>query len=867
APIGRQRGDFNRRCTIRGDLEELYAYEADTLGHEKARSRMIRRSIGFFRPAFHHKQTKLKNSIESMLRNNLIITIRNLRKHKGYSAINLLGLAIGMAAGFLILQYVAFELSYDDFHAKKENIYRMRLDRTNAGEIRSQWAAGAAGVGQDIQQDFPEVKSYTRMTKSLADISYDQQYYQVDDPYYASEDFFTMFSVPLVSGVDTLVLKDPYTVVLSESLAKKIFKGENPVGKEIKMADQNDMVVTGVFEDLPENSHMSFDLLYSFETYVKLTSEKVRTAWQWDGFLTYIELFPGTEASVLEAKLPQWILDTHGEELAEYSACMKFYLQPLDEIHLISDYRGEIKPTGNKTATYFLAVIGLFVLVIAWINYINLTTARSLQRAKEVGIRKTLGSVRRQLIGQFIFESSFLNLIALLIASLVVLYFFPYFNAFAGKTVAYTWPTQPAFWLGLSGIFLAGIALSGFYPAVVMSGFKPLVVLRGSFARSKSGNRLREGLVVVQFFASIVLITGTFIVYQQMSHLRSLDLGVKIDQTLIVETPNFQSDSVYATRYSIFENLVQNESFVKGLAESTSTPGNTPPWNAGGLRLLSQLEQESNQYRVMGMDADFIDFYGLEVIAGRGFDASYGAEEENVIMTERAMRLAGMTNPEDLMKEKLFFWGDTFNIVGVVKDYRQESPKAEYDALIFRYFEHPGGFYSIDLSGSDMQNIISTVEGHWTEAYANKPFNYYFLDDHYNEQYKAELRFGSIFGLFSGLAIFVACLGLFGLASYMTSLRVKEVSIRKVLGAANDKLWLLLTTDFLKLVGISILLSIPLTYYLMGEWLENFATRIGLNVWLFFVPAVVLVVIALATVSYHTLRVIFTNPSENLKYE
>ncbi|MEQ9297649.1 MAG: ABC transporter permease [Cyclobacteriaceae bacterium] len=852
---------------IQGDLHELYAYEVDILGTKKAKRRMIRRSIGFFRPAFYHKQTQLKNSIESMLRNNLLITIRNLRKHKGYSAINLLGLAIGMAAGFLILQHVAFELSYDDFHTSKENIYRMRLDRTNGGEIRSQWASGAAGVGPDITADFPEVKRYTRLTKSYADISYDQEYYQVDDPYYASEDFFSIFSIPLISGVDSLVLRDPYTVVLSQSLAEKIFKDEDPIGKEIKMGDRNDMIVTGVFQDLPENSHMTFDLLYSFETYIKLTSNDAVDAWDHDGFLTYIELFPGTDAMALEAKLPQWVADTHGEELAEYDEFMTFYLQPIDDIHLISNYRGEIKPTGNKSATYFLAIVGLFVLVIAWINYINLTTARSLQRAKEVGIRKTLGSVRGQLIGQFIFESSFLNLIALAIAIIMVLYFFPYFNAFAGKSVAYTWPVQPEFWLGLGGIFLAGIALSGFYPAVVMSGFKPLVVLRGSFARSKSGNRLRQGLVVVQFFASIVLITGTFIVYQQMDFLRDQDLGVKIDQTLVIETPNFQSDSVYASRYSVFENLIENESFVKNITESTATPGNTPEWNAGGIRLLTQSEQESSQYRIMGMDADFIGFYGLDIVAGRAFDESYGTEEENVIMSERAVKLAGINSPEEIIGQKLFFWGDTFNIVGVVKDYRQESPKAEYDALIFRYFEHPGGFYSIELSGNDMQNIISTIEGHWTQAYTNKPFEYYFLDDHYNEQYKSEVRFGSIFGLFAGLAIFVACLGLFGLASFMTSMRLKEVSIRKVLGAANDKLWLLLTIDFLKLVGVSIVLSFPLTYYLMGEWLGNFATRIGLNVWLFLIPALILALIAVTTVSYHTFRVIFSNPSDSLKCE
>ncbi|MEQ8711505.1 MAG: ABC transporter permease [Cyclobacteriaceae bacterium] len=852
---------------IQGDLDELYAYEVELIGERKAKRRMIRRSIGFFRPAFYHKQTQLKNSIETMLRNNLLITIRNLRKHKGYSAINLLGLAIGMAAGFLILQYVAYELSYDDFHNNKENIYRMRLDRSNNGEIRSQWAAGAAGVGPAMLEDFPEVINYTRLHSSQVHITYDQQFYNIENGYFASETFFEIFNIPLLSGVDSLVLKDPYTAVLSESLAKKIFGNENPIGKEFKLSNAYDVLITGVFEDLPDNSHMDFDILYSFETWVDRTDPSARTNWYWDGYLTYIELLPGIDYKAFETKLPEWVLQREGDELEQFNEGMTFYLQPLDQIHLISDFRGEIKPTGNKNATYFLGIVGLFVLVIAWINYINLTTARSMQRAKEVGIRKTLGSFRSQLVGQFLFESTFMNLIALLIATLLVLYLFPHFNAFAGRSLAYTWPTQLFFWSAFSVLVLLGTFLSGFYPALVLSGFRPLVVLNGSFSRSKSGNNLRHGLVIFQFFASLVLITGTFIVYKQMSFMQNQDLGVDINETLVLESPRYESDSVYSSRFKVFKNLLTQESFVKDITRSNSVPGGSPGWNAGGIRLLTQGEEESQQFRVIGQDDNFIDFYGIELIAGRGFDNSFSTEESNVIFTEKAVNLIGLDDPQKILNQKIEFWGDTFNVIGVVKNYRQESPKSDFDALIFRYFDDPYGFYSIDISSNNISEVIATVERHWQDSYDSQPFEFFFLDDHYNEQYKAEVRFGSIFGLFAGLSIFVACLGLFGLASYMTTLRAKEVSIRKVLGAANDNLWLLLTTDFLKLVGVSIVLSIPLTYYLMGEWLGNFATRIGLNVWLFLIPALVLVVIAIATVSYHTLRVIFTNPSENLKYE
>lgn len=792
---------------------------------------------------------------------------RQLTRHSFYSFLTIFGLAVGIAAGFLILQYVYFETTFDEFFEDKDNIYRVQLNRYNKGELATQWAAGCAGVGLAMKEDFPEVKEFVNMTKSNAQISYEKNYFKLDYAYYAGQTFFEVFSVPLLRGIDSLVLKEPFKVVLSESIAKKIFGNDDPVGKLIKMNDETDFEVTGIFEDLPERSHMKLDLLYSFETYVNFTSENARTAWQWDGFLNYVQLQPGTDVEALEAKFPGFIQNRAGEELEQYNAGMEFLLQPLTKIHLISDYRGEIKPTGDERATYFLLIIGLFVLVIAWVNYINLTTAHSLKRAREVGIRKVLGSFKNQLMRQFLLESTAMNLLAFLLASLFILLSFPYFNEFLGRQTAYSWPDSTFFWVSLVGIFLGGTLLSGFYPALILSKFRPVTVLKGKFAQSAKGNLLRKGLVTFQFLASIFLITGTYVIYQQLNFLQTQDLGVDIDQTLVINTPSYSSDSVLVTRDDIFKDKLNGESFVEALTNSTAVPGRTPNWNAGGIRLLRETEAESNQYRVLGGDDNFVDFYGLEVVAGRKFDDAFGQEENSVLFNEAAAKRMGFNDPEDLIDEKINFWGDTMTVVGVIKDYRQESPKQAYDALIFRYFDNPSGYYSIKLRSSNIHQDIERIRSHWVTAFDNKPFNYFFLDDYYGEQYKAESNFGSIFGFFAGLAILVACLGLFGLASYVTKLRTKEVSVRKVLGASLQNLWLLLTLDFLKWVGLAILLAIPLNWFVMNNWLENFANRIDLSWWIFFIPALVLLGIAAATVSYFTLRTANLNPASTLKDE
>ncbi|MEO9482803.1 MAG: ABC transporter permease [Ekhidna sp.] len=849
---------------IIGDLEEAFFENKKQKGSFRAKAIHLFQVIGFLRPRF--RQRSKHSNIEAMLRNYLTATIRNLSKNKFYATVNIFGLAIGMAAGFMILQYVYHELTYDSFIENKENIYRVQTNRYNQGELSTQWAAGAAGAGNLVNRDFPEVEEYVNLTSSRAQISYDQKYFELTHPYYAGANFFEFFSIPLLRGEDSTALKDPMTVVLSETLSKKIFGDDDPMGKIIKMNDATDFKVTGVFPDFPERSHMKFDLLYSFESYVSFTSEESRTSWNWDGFLNYVKLYPGTDPNQLTEKFDPWMTELRGEE-DQSNFRMELLLQPLPKIHLTSNYRMEIKPTGDEKTTYFLLIIGLFVLFIAWINYVNLTTARALSRAREVGIRKVMGSHKAQLIGQFLFESFFLNAISFLIASLLVLLIFPSFNSFVGKGVSYTWPDTPVFWLGLGVVFVLGLILSGFYPAFVLSSFKPIAVLKGKFASSSSGNNLRKGLVTFQFLASVVLITGTFVVYKQMNFLQSQDLGVSIDQTMVIKTPSYRSDSVMAIKDAVFKNLIDADPSVVGYTSSSAVPGRTPDWNAGGIRLLTQDESLSNQYRVIGANANFLDFYDLEIVSGRNFDESFGTEEANVLFNEAAIHQIGFQDVKEALNQKINFWGDTFNIVGVVKNYRQESPKQAYDAMIFRYFPNTSGFYSIKVNSANMQEVVGNMQSNWEDAFGNKVFDFFFLDDFYNEQYQAEVKFGSIFGLFALLAILVACLGLFGLASYITSLRSKEVGVRKVLGASIKQLLTLLTWDFVKLVGISIIIAAPLSWWLMKNWLAGFENRIELGVGIFLIPAIAIVIIAISTVAFHTFKTAKLNPADTLHDE
>ncbi len=800
-----------------------------------------------------------------MFQNYLTSLWRNISKNRVFTLINVSGLAIGMLACILIAQFVLHELSYDNFLDKKDRIYRLQLDRYDKGELSTRWASGAAGVGPDLKANFPEVRNYVRLTKQSATLSTGDIFFKEDNLYFGSEDFFKVFSIKLIEGVDSVVLKDPFKIVVSQSLGRKYFGNENPVGKTLKANGRTEYEISGVFEDLPINTHMRIDALGSFSSLQKLWDDPI-TSWNWDGFMTYILLDEKTNPKVFESKIPALVQKINGEDLKQFNADMIFHLQPVADIHLDSDFIMEFKPNGNRQSVNFLSIVAILIMIIAWINYINLSTAKSIERAREVGVRKVMGGFRSQLIQQFLIESLFLNIIAVMLAVAFAFLLTPWFSDLTGRELGYQLFQQPMFWLVLVGLILSGALMSGLYPAFVLSSFRPVEVLKGKFKNSDQGVWLRKGMVVTQFIASITLMVGTFTVYQQINFMRNQSLGINIEQTVVMQSPSV-TDSTYRQKYQVFKQKISTQSDVVSVTSSSSVPGTQPDWNAGGIRRLSQREDEQNQYRIIMTDGSFNKGFGLEMVTGREFSDEVVNEKQNVLLNESASRLMGFAKPEDAINDKIHFWGDTFKIVGVMKDYHQESLKKSFDALIFRYDEAPDGFYSVKFNTHQVKESIAQFEAAWKEVFPGNPFHYFFLDDHYNKQYQSDQEFGNVFGIFSGLAIFIACLGLFGLSSLTALQRTKEIGIRKVLGASLFGLLRLISKDYIVLIGASIVLSVPLAAWVMNSWLQDFATRIPLSWWIFAIPSFTVIVIALVTVSVHTLKAAMSDPVKSLRYE
>jgi putative ABC transport system permease protein len=800
-----------------------------------------------------------------MLRNYFKSVCRYITRNKGFTFINVLGLAIGMMACMLITQYVLHEFSYDDFHTKKARVFRLQQDRYDKGELSTRWAAGCAGVGPDMKANFPEIERYVRLTSTDAMLSTADVYFKEEAVYYASEDFFKIFSVKLIAGQDSSVLKDPFRIVLSQSLAKKYFGDEDPVGKILKNKGKDDYQVTGVFEDLPVNTHMKIDALMSFTTLPKLWNDPVMS-WSWDGFLTYVLLGEKADVKAVEAKIPALAERQAGEEMKRFDAGVKFHLQAIQDIHLDSNFMMEFKPNGNRQSTYFLAIVAVLILIIAWINYINLSTAKSIERAREVGVRKVMGGFRSQLIQQFLFESLVLNTVAVVIAIAFVVLLTPAFSELTGRQLDYLLFKQNMFWVWMGALILGGALLSGIYPAFVLSSYKPVEVLKGRFKNTNAGILFRKGMVVVQFISSITLIVGTFTVYRQIRFMQEEELGVNIDQTLIVTSPA-AVDSTYRQKFPLFKQQIVQYPEVASMCASSSVPGRQPGWNAGGIRRLSQPETEAKQYRVIMTDHDFIKTYGLKVVAGRPFSEASSDEWRNVMLNEAAFRLMGFEKAEDALNDQIYFWGDTFRIVGVLKNYHQESLKKAYEPLIFRYEASPGGLYSIKFNTANIKQSLFHFEEAWKTIFPGNPFTHFFLDDHYNQQYQADQQFGKVFAIFSSLAIFIACLGLFGLSSLTAIQRTKEIGVRKVLGASVPSILRLVTKDYIILMVAAIILSVPLAWSIMNQWLSDFANRISLSWWIFALPSFAVIAIALLTVSIHTLKAARTNPAKSLRYE
>ncbi|MBS1600593.1 MAG: ABC transporter permease [Bacteroidetes bacterium] len=812
-----------------------------------------------------------------MFKNNLKIALRNLVKRKGYSFLNIFGLAIGIACCLLIFQYVAYERSYDKFQDDASRIVRVRLDNYQKGKLAWQSATAYPPIPAAMKKDFPEVEDFCRLKQVDLLLSNEARHVKFNETksYFADPSVIKMFNIQLLKGNPNTALDGPDKILLSETNAKKYFGNEDPLGKRLTMRDNavHGYEVTGIFKDYPANSHLVINHLVSYSTLAKElraqgdTSNASETAWGWYDYYDYIKLKPGTDWKQLEKKLPafceRYINNDEWRKTNNVKA--QLYLIPLSDIHLYSNYNQEVEVNGSGKSVGFLFMISFFIIAIAWVNYTNLATARSLERAKEVGVRKVMGALRMDLIGQFLTESFLLNLLAFVLAFVVVLILAPAFNQLIGTNAPGGFFMPANYWFPFLSMFFAGTFLSGVYPAFILSGYHPVVVLKGLFKNTSKGRILRKGLIVGQFAISVILIAGTIIVYQQVQFMRQQKLGADINQTLVLEGAHTLRDSVYQSVFQPFKTSLLQQSDIKSVAASSSVMGEEITWTSGYTRVSAETKQAITLY-TLGVDYDFLPGYDLKLIAGRNFSRDFATDQRAVLINEKAVEMLGFKNAEEAVNAKLSR-GDTLTIVGVIANYHHQGMQKAIDPTLLWLRPNINQYYSVKINTTNLPHTLASIEKTWNNYFPNDPFNYFFLDDFFNQQYKADIRFGQVFGLFATLAIIIACFGLLGLSAYNVLQRTKEIGIRKVLGASVQNLLILLSREFIILVFVSLFVAIPVCWIVMHNWLQDFAYRITISGWVFILAGFLAVLIALATVGFQALKASMANPAKSLRTE
>jgi len=786
-----------------------------------------------------------------MFKNYFKSALRNMARRKGYSLINIIGLAIGMACCLLILMFVNDELNCDNYNENADRIYRIAGSYRYGGRD-FQFGTVSAPMAAALINEFPEVEDAVRFRNSDTSI-------------------FNVFTIPLGPGDPKTALKEPYTLVLSKKTAVKYFGKENPLGKIIKLDNKDEYKVTGVFTDIPHNSHFHFDIIASLAS----LEESRSPSWLRDNFFTYILLKPGASPKALEAKFPGLIKKHFAPELEKLlgqsmetlitkgDVRVEFYLQPLRRIHLYSDLMAELEPNSDIKYVYIFSAIALFILVIASINFMNLSTARSAGRAKEVGLRKVLGSVRRQLIGQFLVESMVMSIVAMVIALMLVNLALPYFNSLSGKELTSADNYNGFMVLSMLVITLLTGLLAGFYPAFFISAFHPISVLKGRLKSGVKSGSLRNILVVFQFTVSIVLIIGTLVVMNQLNYIQNKKLGFDKDRVLILHYAYLLDQQAQT-----FKNEMLKYPQIKNAAVSSFLP--VPSARHGGaVSPEGQWDNESStSVQNWTVDYDYITTLGMKLAAGRNFSKSNPTDTSAVIINQAAAKQFGWEKSPGKRLDRFFGEGKTeaYRVIGVVEDFHFESLRNTI-APVLLYLGQTGDLISFRIDSGNIPGAIDLLRSNWEQFLPGQPFEYSFLDGRFNRVYRAEQRLGKIFGTFALLAIFVGCLGLFGLAAFFSEQRTKEIGIRKVLGASVSSIIRLLSGEFLVLVGTANLIAWPAAYFIMNQWLREFAYKTPFSIWIFPAAGFSALAIALLTVGYQSVKTALADPVKSIQYE
>ncbi|WP_460981908.1 ABC transporter permease [Spirosoma fluminis] len=809
-----------------------------------------------------------------MISNYVKIAWRNLLKHKSISFIMIFGLASSMAAYLIIIQYVISEFSFDNFHTKADDIYRIRLDDYKNNVLSTSSAISYYAAGPAIKDALPEVDNFVRLHRADGMVSHHKKIgelvsYHEKKAFYADSSFFSVFSVPLLRTAANQVLHRPESVVLSESMARKYFGQDNPLGKIIQLSTEwegGNYVVEGVFADLPYNSHIQIDFLFSIQKLLR-NQQFLYGGWYWTNFYTYLLLKPGSSPKTLEARFADIIQQHLGSQLKKYNLQQRFVLQPLRSIHLYSRIVSEVEANGKIEIVYGLLLVAFFILAIGWLNYINLSTAKGIERAKEVGIRKALGSQKGQLIGQFLFESLTINSLSVLLAAGLFLIALAFFDSWVHTGIGFNVVQQPLFWVAAVSIFLVGFVLSGFYPAFILSSFSPIAVLKGRLSKQIGGESFRKALIVFQFTASIGLVIATLVINRQIKFMQTQDLGIHIDQKLIVKAPKVLRTNSFTNDIGYFKDRLAASSSVKQVTASSEVPGQEIFWTND----FQRYPDPTNNYKrcsLLAVDEDYISTYRIELLAGRDFYKDLARDNNAIIINQTALRAFGFTTPQEAINQQLADGGHSpKTVIGVVKDFHQQSLDTSNRPIILQHLPWESDYLTIQLSGTSLSNSVATIQKAFQEAFPANAFESFFLDTHFQQQYQSDEVLASLLSWFSFLAIGIASLGLLGLAMFTATNRTKEIGIRKVMGASVGNVIVLLSKDFLKLVIIAIFLASPLAWYVMNRWLQEFAYKTTLSWWIFASAAILAVSIALLTVSFHSIKAALMNPTKSLKSE
>ncbi len=853
---------------LEGDLLELFDLNIEQKGLRKAQWKFTLEVIKLFRKDIIKPvdgTQKLNNY--GMVKNHFKVSVRSMLRKKTFSLLNVLGLGIGIASCLLILIFVQNELSYDKYNSKYDRTFRV-LQRYGGDEVVkpedrlpvSEYQVwGNAPVAGELIEFFPEVEHVFRFTSDFDWlVEYKGKRFQEKGIAFADSTVHQVFDWDWIAGDPETALTRPGTIILSREMAEKYFGNENPVGKVMTMDGTESYEVTAVYE-IPPNSHFSFPAFMSMTSFINRRPQ-IFEQWGYVDFYTYFTIQPSANIAALEARIPELLGKRHDE-----IPWFHLRFEPLADAYLNSEAGRQPGPVGNKNNIYLFVSVAVFILVIACINFMNLSTARSMERAKEVAIRKTIGSNKRALVLQFLIEATLMTGMAAVLALVMVFFGFQYLEILVGKSLTLASLLQPFnYVLFALGIIVLGF-LTGSYPAFVISNFKPVHVLKGSFKSSKSGIWLRKALVVLQFALSVILLVGTTVVSDQLDYLRMYDKGFDSEQVLVID---YGFDNKVQRSLDFIKSSFAAHQDVKAVAASRATPGDFFP-NAGTGIASENGEMLWHSPALYEIDEDFIPAYNMVMVAGRNYDRRFPADSAtSMILNEAAVKLYGYKNPEDIIGKKFSQWGREGQVIGVVKNFNYLSLHRKVEPMALRFSTDINtSMISVKLKSDDFQTTLNELEVIWNEIVPHYPFVSRFNDRNFNKQYETDARFGNVFSIFSGLAIFVACLGLFGLTIFSTAQRAKEIGVRKVLGASVQKIVVLLSYDFIKLCFISLVVAIPISFQIMNQWLDGFAYRIDIGWQVFLAAAVVTLLVSMITMSLKTISAALANPTRSLRDE